>query len=109
MADHTHRGFEIGEATVDASDDAEPVNYVLLGEFMGAAFDRCTSCQDALTTLIAADPSTTARLVELACVTLQDRFGTLPANMSEDGPPGAAAPEFRRLVRAALDGENPAM
>jgi hypothetical protein len=95
----------------DASADplGRPVNGALLAEFIGAAFDGCTPCQDAQLTLLADDDATTARLVELACVGTAAQFGGLPDNMTVDGYPGPASPEFRRLARAGLDGGNDTM
>jgi hypothetical protein len=85
------------------------VDHELLGQFVGAAFDGCTSCQDALLTLMVEDAATTARLVELACVATQAMLGGLPASLTQDGASGLASPEFRRLARAGLDGANDAM
>lgn len=102
---HQHPGFEIP----DSDPLGRPVDGQLLGQFMGAGFAGCTSCQDALLTLMVEDPATTARLVELACVSTNAMLGGLPANMTDDGVPGFASPEFRRLARAGLDGANDAM
>jgi hypothetical protein len=103
---HDHAGFEI-PATL-AGPLGRPVDHDLLGRFVGAGFDGCTSCQDALLTLMVEDPDTTARLVELACVATHGALGGLPASMTDDDAPGLAAPEFRRLARAGLDGANDA-
>lgn len=106
-AEHTHSGFEI---PADYPDPAgRPVDHELLGQFVGAAFDGCTSCQDALLTLMVEYPPTTARLVELACVSTNAAFGGLPANLLQDGVPGPASPEFRQLARAGADGANTTM
>ncbi|WP_144312096.1 hypothetical protein [Actinopolyspora erythraea] len=106
-ADHTHSGFEIPEDYSDPS--GRPVDHPLLAQFVGAAFDGCTSCQDALLTLMIDDAVTTGRLVELACVATQDALGGLPRNMTDHDAPGLASAEFRRLARAGLDGANTAM
>lgn len=105
--DHTHPGFEIPD---DLGDPLErPVDHTLLGQFVGAAYDGCPSCQDALLTLVIDDTATTARIVELACVATHSALGGLPASLTEDNTPGPATPEFRRLARAGLDGANTAM
>jgi len=96
---HSHGGFEVPVDSVD-----RPVNRELLGQFVGAAFDSCTSCQDALLTLLVEDPVTTARLVELACVATQMEFGGLPGSLTDEHRPGPASPEFRRLAREGLNG-----
>lgn len=107
-SDHAHEGFEI-------PDDFEHpggrrVDNKLLGELTGAAFDGCTSCQDPLLTLMTEkDPTTTARLVELACVGVHGALGGLPASMTDDDVPGQSSLEFRRLARAGLDDANDAM
>ena len=105
--DHQHAGFEI---PTDYTDPAgRTINHDLLGQFIGAAYDRCTSCQDAHLTLMVEDAATTARLVELACVATASAFGGLPASMTDDAAPGPSSPEFRRLARAGLDGNNDTM
>lgn len=104
---HAHEGFEIPDDFQDPG--GRPVDHKMLGELIGAAYDGCTSCQDLLLTLLVEDPTTTARLVELACVSAHGMFGGLPASMTEEGVPGTSSPEFRRMARAGLDGENAAM
>lgn len=106
-ADHDHGGFEIPDDFADPG--GRQVDHKLLGSLIGAAMDRCLSCQDITTTLLVEDPVTTARLVELAAVSVQGAFGGLPRSMTDDGVPGPAAPEFRRLARLGLDGGNDAM
>jgi hypothetical protein len=81
----------------------------MLGQFVGTPFDGCTSCQDALLTLMVEDPTTTTRLVELACVSTHAALGGLPANMTDEQAPGLATREFRRLARAGADGATHAM
>lgn len=105
MTTHDHPGFEPPADYTDPT--GRPIDHALLGQFIGAAYDGCTSCQDALMTLLIQDSDTTARLVELACIATHTLFGGLPANMTNDDAPGPAAPEFRRLARAGLDGGNP--
>jgi hypothetical protein len=104
MAEHQHAGFELPAGYVDP--EARPVDHELLGRLVGAAFDGCGPCQDALLDRMAQDPVTTARLVELACVATQGALGGLPASLTHDDVPGLAGPEFRRLARAGLDGAN---
>jgi hypothetical protein len=104
---HSHAGFEIPASL--GGPLGRPIDHVLLGRFVGAAFDGCMSCQDPLLTLMIEDPATTARLVELACVTTNAVLGGLPAGLTDEHAPGIAAPEFRRLARAGLDGNNDAM
>lgn len=107
IAGHDHGGFEV---PADYTDPAgRPVDHALLGQFVGAAFDGCTSCQDALLTLLTEDAPTTARLVELACVVTHAALGGLPANMTTPGVPGLCSPEFRTLAAAGVDGNNAAM
>lgn len=107
QSDHQHADFEIPDTAADPA--GRPVDHDLLGRLVGAAFDGCTSCQDAHLTLAVEDAATTARLVELACVATQAAFGGLPASMTNDTAPGPSSPEFRRLARAGLDGANDAM
>lgn len=79
--DHEHDGFAIPLDYVDPAGRA--VDHRLLGEALSAAFDGCDSCQEALLTLVAEDSSTTARLVELACIATHESLGGLPATMTE--------------------------
>ncbi|HJP80568.1 MAG TPA: transposase [Pseudonocardiaceae bacterium] len=101
---HQHEGFEIPDDFRDPA--GRPVDHDLLGRFVGAGFDGCTSCQDALLTLMVEDAATTARLVELACVITHKKLGGLPACMTEPDVPGMASPEFRALARAGTDDRN---
>lgn len=107
--EHTHAGFEIPEDFEDP--EGRPVDHKLLSALVGAAFDGCLSCQDPLLTLLVEDPATTARLVELACIIVQNLFGGLPASMTYPGhdPSNAFSVEFRRLAYEGLDGAHEAM
>jgi hypothetical protein len=104
--DHNHgRGFDhdtrmYGTAMVDGG---------LLANLMGAAVDGCATCQGQLITLLTQDAATTTRVVELACVAIQETFGGLPPNVLDEDPSGMTAPEFQLLARTGLDGENEAM
>ncbi|GAB4590270.1 hypothetical protein [Nocardia sp. IFM 10818] len=105
--DHSHPGF-------DVPDDADPfgdrgVDGKLLGSFVGAAFDGCTSCQDAILTLLVQNAPTTARLVELACIAVHSTLGGLPPALLTPTGSGPTTPEFAQLARAGLDGDNTAM
>ncbi|GGM63965.1 hypothetical protein GCM10012275_38160 [Longimycelium tulufanense] len=86
--------------------DGQQINYDLIGELIGAAFDGCTSCQDVAITLVVEDAATCARLVELACVAVAGTLGGLPANLTSNRAPGLASPHFRRLARVGFDGHN---
>lgn len=77
----------------------------LLASVIGAAFDGCTSCQDAELTRLVLDPVTTARLVELACLAVQSALGGLPAILTAAG----GQDPFARLAAAGLDGRNAEM
>jgi hypothetical protein len=104
MSEHHHSEFE--EILAAYPEHAgRPVDQELLGQFIGAAFDRC-SCQEMLLARMVEDPATTARLIELTCLTTQVAFGGLPAYLIEDGVPGPASSEFRQLGRASLDGTH---
>ena len=104
--DHEHAGFD-----VPAGSDplGRPVDGPLLGAFIGAAFDGCTSCQNAHLTIMVQDAPTTARLVELACIGVHQAMGGLPANLTDADEPGTASREFRVLAAAGADGGNAEM
>lgn len=102
--DHAHELFDPGP-----DPNGRPVNGELLGQFLGAGFDNCTSCQDPLLTLMADDAPTIARLVEVACMAAHSTLGGLPASMTDPDVPGISTLEFRRLAAAGLDGNSDAM
>lgn len=105
--DHEHGGFEIPLDYVDPAGRA--VDHRLLGDFVGASVAGCRSCRDALLTFVAEDPPTTARLVELACISTRELLGGLPATMTEEHADGPVGLEFRRLAGAGVAGANSAM
>lgn len=84
-------------ATVGRTVDVE-----LLDSFVGATVDGCFACQLVLMDDLVADPVSTARLVELACISLDRVMGGLPGSALYDHEPGPASLEFRRLARAGL-------
>lgn len=98
---HQHDDLDLAAGLVDPT--GRPVDHRLLGQFMSAAFDGCVSCQDPLLTLLCEDPVTTARLVEVACVSTQLVAGGLPPIMINPGPPGTPGAEFARLARLGAD------
>ncbi len=104
---HDHEGF--GAPPEFADPLGRPVNRDLLGRFIGAAFDGCKPCQEALAAEISEDAVTAARLVELACLAVDSTVGGVPSAMTSDDAPGLASPEFRKLARAGADGHNAAM
>jgi len=79
-----------------------PVDVALLGSLVGATVDRCYPCQTVFMGDLLADPGSTARLVELACIAIDRVFGGLPSSALYDAEPGPASLEFRRLARAGL-------
>lgn len=86
-----------------------PVNGKLLGKLVGAAFDGCMICQDPLIQETAADPDTTARLVEVACIAVNATLGGLPHALVDESAAGIASKPFRLLARAGIDGANDRM
>ena len=72
----------------------------ILGAVVGAAVDGCFACQLVLMNDLVTDSVTTARLVELACISLDRVFGGLPASALDDREPGPASLEFRQIGRA---------
>jgi hypothetical protein len=104
---HEHDGFEFPAGFKDQ--DAWTVDYGLLSSLIGAAYDRCTTCQDPLLTLLVEDATTTARLVEIGCIMTHHLLGGLPQSMWDPDVPGTSSREFRRLACAGLDGANEEM
>jgi hypothetical protein len=105
--DHEHGGFDIPLAYIDPAGRA--VDHRLLGDFVGASVAGCRSCRDALLTFVAEDSPTTARLVELACISTRELLGGLPTTMTSEDAGGPVGREFRRLAGAGVDGANSAM
>lgn len=102
-----HHAFEVPDGFRDPG--GRDIDNELLGQFTGAAFDGCPECQAVLLGRMAGDPAVTARLVELACVAINQAVGGLPPSLTDPGAVGLAAPEFRRLAAAGTDGNNDAM
>ncbi|MFD7161397.1 hypothetical protein ACFV9C_42900 [Kribbella sp. NPDC059898] len=86
-----------------------PVDGRLLAEYLGAVIQACNSCQDVHLTLMIEDPATTARLIELACVSMKKLAGGLTPDLLDDAVPGPASPEFRRLARIGSNRNNDQM
>jgi len=104
--DHSHLLFQL-----DVPEDSRgfPIDYRLLSRLINAAFDMCQACQDDLVTRISLDGPSTAGLVELACVAVNEVWGGLPPDFTQDDRESMASPEFRRLARTGSDGHNDAM
>lgn len=85
-----------------------PVNGHLMAELVGACLDGCETCQQLHLPLVAMDPATTGRLVSLACIAIQDKFGGIPRNLvDQDAPDQMASPEFRRAAAAGINQDDP--
>jgi hypothetical protein len=107
VCEHRHVEVEIPADYVDPAGRA--VDHCLLGQFVGAVFDDCVSCGEALLALLVEDSITTARLVELACISTRNVIGGLPENLTDAQAPSAITVEFRALAHTGLDGANAAM
>lgn len=103
----TNHAHAFGITPGHADPEGRAIDYDLLDQFVGAAVDGCTPCQDAHLTLLVDDAPTAARMVELACVATHQQFGGLPSAMTHDGP--GPNLEFRRLARVGVDGARVAM
>lgn len=105
---HEHTLFEVPE------DFADPlgrtgIDYPAMGRLMSAAFDGCTTCQEAMLSPMAEDAKTTARVIEFVCGMIAGIFGGLPVNLHRDHPGALASPQFRTLARAGMDGHSERM
>lgn len=103
---HSHMLFQL-----DVPDDSQSVSidYRLLSRLVNVAFDMCHACQDDLVTRISLDGPSTARLVELACVAINEVWGGIPPDFTQDDEESMASPEFRLLARTGSGGHNDAM
>lgn len=106
LNDHSHMQFQLD---VPQDSRALPIDYRLLSRLINAAFDMCQACQDDLVRHISLDGPTTARLVELACVAVNEVWGGLPPDFTKDDTESMASPEFRKLARVGSNGHNDAM
>lgn len=105
MGAHEHGTVELPGGP--ASADGRAVNETLLGALMAAAIKGCAACVDRLLDEVAGDPACVARLVEVSRLTaLRMQRGEIPGFMTDDDDrSGPAAPELKRLVRAATAAE----
>ncbi|WP_280462737.1 hypothetical protein [Nocardia carnea] len=105
MTDHEHEGFEIPPGKLDGWG----VDTALLGQLIGAAYDECPSCQEALLTLLAENAPTTAQLVELACVAVRETLGGIPVDLVDTADADSPVPiGFRRLALSVVEHAGPA-
>lgn len=104
--DHDHSGFEPPAGYTDP--EGRTIDNDLLGRVVGAGFDGCRPCETVVMDQLVQDPTSTARLVELACVAVASLLGGLPRNMAHDAG-GLSSPVFKRLARAGLNGRNGAV
>ena len=103
--DHGHEGFEVAPGKLSGWG----VDAVLLGQLVGAAVELCFSCQEALLTLVGEDAATTAQLVELACVAVNETLGGLPVDLVDVADADSPVPlGFRQLALSVFEGSDPA-
>ena len=99
---HMHNTLAVEEDFQDP--DGRPVNHLLLGQLTSAAYEGCKDCQGTYLEQVMTDAPTSARVVEIACMALEDTLGGVPTHMKNLG-----SPEFRRLADAGVDGRNEQM
>lgn len=105
MTDHRHEGFEVPPGKLDGWG----VDTALLGQVVGAAYDECPSCQEALLTMLAESAPTTAQLVELACIAVRETLGGIPVDLVDTAEPDSPVPiGFRRLALLVVENTEPA-
>lgn len=80
-----------------------PVDDDLVDQLLGAMIDACSDCQRDGLDRAQDDPLTTARIVELACIAVDQTFGGLPRTLTDATAPGPAHPAFRAMARAGAD------
>ncbi|WSP41490.1 hypothetical protein OG247_32145 [Streptomyces sp. NBC_01244] len=105
MGAHEHGSVELPGGPTNA--EGRAVNEALLGALMAAAIKGCTECVDRRLDEVASEPTCLARLVEVTrLTTLRLNRGEIPGFMTDDDDTfGPAAPELKRLVRAATAAE----
>ncbi|MFI1060450.1 hypothetical protein ACH4TC_00985 [Streptomyces spororaveus] len=105
MGTHKHGSVELPGGPTNT--EGRAVNELLLGALMAAAIKGCTECVDRGLDEIAGEPACVARLVEVTRLTaLRLHWGEIPGFMTDDDDRfGPAAPELKRLVRAATAAE----
>lgn len=119
-ASHGHYTFGMPDGYQDPL-GREGIDYSAIHRAMSACYDGCQPCEEQLLAQIMQDAPTAARLVEIACVTMQrvtgrklspavqGLFGGLPTNLYKPDVAGEASQPFRQLARAGLGGHTDRM
>lgn len=90
--------------------DGRPVDITAMGEFIGAAYDKCMPCQKVIAvTIVNTSPDTVARFVEVACMMIADKLGGVPPAMTDPRADSITPVPFRELARRGADGGNATM
>ncbi|MGA6208105.1 hypothetical protein ACPESR_25460 [Nocardia testacea] len=103
----TAAGHEHGADFLPGPGDIPPershIDHTVIARCVGAYMDKCKPCGDNALKAVIADGAATGRLVEFACLLVDEMFGGIPSMLYEADAPGLSSPQFRRLVRIGID------
>jgi hypothetical protein len=97
---HRHDRVRVPAHYVDPS--GRPVDHLLLARVFGAVLDGCGMCAELSLVLLAEDALTTARLVELCCISSRERESSLAAQLADTDAAGTASAQFLELAAAGF-------
>lgn len=101
---HEHDSYFQLPDDMPADADGLTFDYDAITRLMDGRVAKCQRCQVEQTTVIAADPATVFRMLELALSMVTELTGSVPNALYMDGAPGPAAAATRKTVRAFVDG-----
>lgn len=109
---HTHERYPTPSEPGDRFGVDHPTDGDLIGDLLGAMVDACIPCQRIHARNLSANPVSTTRVIELACISVAAAMGGLPGSLTDvDGEtPGPllafASLPFRRAAAAGLDEQH---
>jgi hypothetical protein len=106
---HRHDRVRVPAGYADPA--GRPVDHLLLARLLGARLDGCRLCTELLLTLLAEDALTTARLVELCCISSREHAGGLAVQLTDTDTDtaGDGSAQFLELAAAGFVGGSAAL
>jgi hypothetical protein len=104
---HRHDRVPVPAHYVDPS--GRPVDHHLLARFFGALLDGCGMCAEVLLVLLAEDAVTTARLVELCCISSRNCADGRGGQLADTDAAGTVSAPFMELAAAGFVGGSVAL
>jgi hypothetical protein len=109
-----HRHDRVALPAQCADPAGRPVDHQLLAQLLGAILDECGLCTELLLVMLAEDALTTARLVELCCISAREQHDTTSPHTAPDifgdtTPLPAQITQFLELTQAGLSSGSAAL